>query len=621
MSWAFVGLALCMALLGGASSSAIARDARWRVVGMLLGMPLLVAFNEAGSSYVATETVVQGASFILLAIAAGLVWRMADHLQTWTTDAGDLVVIAAAVAASLPGVALGPTLRGLSLLLSGTWALAGMIVGLRHHGERRLVVIPATGVLVSVGALGLLPWLGAEVFVAAVGGAGLTLVLAMTLHRPPGWRKLGGRLGRAAVGGVASVVAVAVTAGLHGGQHLLLPFAVGTLLVGMPRKVRTFSRMGHARFSTQTSDRLPNVVRETLVLIDRLTDPLAVQTQMVNALDDLFPGGRFQLLRTRDAPAGMVAPSHPIDEGLIAVVCELGPLTRDRLDDVPESVAAEFERLGCTLVLPVVCDSTVYGGLLVFDAVPQPEMIVQARRFADLLAYKLETHRLYTELEQKRRLATLGTFSAALAHDLRSPLATVRLNLQLVEQATAEPGDREAIADAIAALDRVLAELSGTLDFTRPLQLNVTSLRIEEVVDEVVGIHRADAVQAGVSVVVDCEDGLPTIRGDGPRLCRALGNLLRNAIEAAPEGTVVTVRAVAHKRGVQVQVCDEGDGIKEDLRDRIFEPFVTTKTSGIGLGLAVVKKVIERHRGTIAAHTNGERGTCMHVWVPGDGPH
>ena len=91
-----------------------------------------------------------------------------------------------------------------------------------------------------------------------------------------------------------------------------------------------------------------------------------------------------------------------------------GSVFRRERDELPKRAAAAFDALGGTLLLPVVFDATEYGALLVHYDSPTADMLVPARRFADLLASKLEIHRLYTELEQKQRLATLGTFSAAL---------------------------------------------------------------------------------------------------------------------------------------------------------------------------------------------------------------
>ena len=191
----------------------------------------------------------------------------------------------------------------------------------------------------------------------------------------------------------------------------------------------------------------------------------------------------------------------------------------------------------------------------------------------------------------------------------------MRLNLQLLGRSAAGGVDREALTDAVRALDRVLAELSGTLDFTRPLALDVGTVDLVAIARRAVEDRRSDAELADLRLTFRASGDLPPVRGDEARLQRVLDNLVRNALEVAPAHTEVEVTLQRHRDVVELRVTDRGPGIDAGVGERIFEPFVSTKPGGVGLGLAIVKKVVERHGGTIAWE-RASPGTTMCVRIP-----
>jgi signal transduction histidine kinase len=354
-----------------------------------------------------------------------------------------------------------------------------------------------------------------------------------------------------------------------------------------------------------------------MMVIERLTDPLAAQTQVVQALDEMFPGGRFALLRSRGAPQGLLSAVREIGDELMTEVCRAGALMLDDVDALPAAAATEAERLGGTLLIPVTCGETVYGALMVRHDAPDDALVQHARRFADLLGLKLETHRLYRELEQRQRLATLGTYSAALVHDLRNPLSAVRMNLQMIDRAgRVDRSDRESVEEAMRALERVFAGITETLDFTRPLTLDVGRVDPVELASEVVDECRLLAGEHEVTLRLATDSDVPAVRGDAVRLRRVLDNLVRNALEVAPVGSEVEVAVRTLDGGIELSVCDRGPGIDPRVLGQIFEPFVSTKERGVGLGLAIASRVIALHEGRIAAAARDGGGTCMRVWLP-----
>lgn len=595
-------LALLVAVVGRLAGRALPSGTRTRVLAVGYGVAITVALGSGGGD---------GLGAVCLALAAALAWRLPDRVRVWAADLGEVALLGAALL-----VVAGLVDQSAWVLIAcAGWTGLGAVLGLRHvdAAGRTTLAIGAGGVVLGI-ALALraptLTVLGP--FVAA-----LSVVAALVRVHPIQLAELGPRLGWALLGAAASTVVTATALSAWAVESLAAPAALGAVLVDAARAPRRRATGKRVPVSGVASSELPASVRKTLVVIERLTDPLAAQTQVVQALDDMFPGGRFALLASPSAPRGLLATRKEIGDPLLAEVCRAGVLMCDEADDLPAAAARELSELGGTLLLPVTCGDIVYGALLVQRDDPDEALVTHARRFADLLGHKLETHRLYGELEQRQRLATVGTFSAALIHDLKGPLNAVRMNLQLIESAARQDApDRESVDEAMMALDRVFAGLTETLDFTRPLALDVGKLDPVELAARTVDEARHQAQAFSVELELTAQDGVPEIRGDGVRLRRVLDNLVRNAIEVAPEGTTVSVAVTREADGVRLSVCDRGRGIEPKVRETLFEPFVTTKDRGVGLGLAIAHKVVQRHKGRIDVEDQPGGGTCMRVWLP-----
>ena len=228
-----------------------------------------------------------------------------------------------------------------------------------------------------------------------------------------------------------------------------------------------------------------------------------------------------------------------------------------------------------------------------------------------------------------QRLEAVAELSASLAHEIKNPLASIRSS---VEQLAASPhagDDEQTLATLIVReSDRLSRLLSEFLDFTR-----VRLTRIEQV--DIAGIARTATTLAeahpsrpeGAIVTYRAEEDTILMDADEDLLHRAVFNLVLNAVQAVgPEGQVtVDVTRVATNRlpvgiffesgGISIRVSDDGPGIAEDVRDRLFEPFATTKKGGSGLGLSIVHRAIEAHRGHVLVDS-GKRGTTFTVLLP-----
>jgi len=220
------------------------------------------------------------------------------------------------------------------------------------------------------------------------------------------------------------------------------------------------------------------------------------------------------------------------------------------------------------------------------------------------------------ELLATERLATIGKMAAHVTHEIRNPLSSMALNVELLEDDLADASEesRELLRAIRREVER-LTDLSGQyLSFARrgPQRLEVEDLR--EVVSEAAEFMRRELEQQGVSLEVHNAERPVPATVDEAQIKQALYNLMRNAREAMPSGGRVTVSVnAAAGGGSDVIVEDEGVGLDEATRARLFEPFFTTKSNGTGLGLAITRQIIEAHGGSIACEPKQPRGT--RIWI------
>jgi signal transduction histidine kinase len=224
-------------------------------------------------------------------------------------------------------------------------------------------------------------------------------------------------------------------------------------------------------------------------------------------------------------------------------------------------------------------------------------------------------------LRQATSLSTVGTLAAELAHEIRNPLVAVQTFLQLLPDRLDDP---EVTIDlrgvALTELQRVARLLNELLGMARASVASFAATDLEAVVEEVVRLLQMSAHKKDVTLA-RTGDPLPIGVADASRLKQALVNLLLNAIQASPAGTtvVVTTRTRVDTAGhpvVEVAIQDEGPGIPEEQRETIFNPFVTTKANGTGLGLSVTRQIVAEHGGSISAERVVGSGAMFVVRLP-----
>jgi two-component system sensor histidine kinase PilS (NtrC family) len=245
--------------------------------------------------------------------------------------------------------------------------------------------------------------------------------------------------------------------------------------------------------------------------------------------------------------------------------------------------------------------------------------------FSDISDQKrIETLRLRTE-----RLEGVAELSASLAHEIKNPLASIRSACEQLSLAHTTSDDDKVLTNLVMReSDRLSRLLSEFLDFARVRVSRRTPIDLARVGTGAANLALAHPDRPeGVAVRCEAEEGAYFVEGDDDLLHRAVFNLLLNAMQASPAGREVTLTVGPARPdqldvgntfthgGVALSVADAGPGIPAEIRDRLFDPFFTTKVGGSGLGLAVVQRAIDAHRGLVFLDT-GSSGTCFTIVLP-----
>jgi two-component system, NtrC family, sensor histidine kinase PilS len=212
--------------------------------------------------------------------------------------------------------------------------------------------------------------------------------------------------------------------------------------------------------------------------------------------------------------------------------------------------------------------------------------------------------------------------AAAVAHEIRNPLASISGSIELLRSSprTGED-DRQLMDIVLREVDRLNGLLGELLDYARPHEPSTMVVEVAALVAETLRVFSQDRSQAGASVRLVRGPGADRalIDADPARIRQLLWNLLRNAVEAMPDGGEVTVTVEARGAAVEIVVIDRGVGIAAEDLERVFEPFFTRKSHGTGLGLAIVQRVVSEHGGGIAVTSRPGEGTRVAVTLPAAG--
>jgi len=314
-----------------------------------------------------------------------------------------------------------------------------------------------------------------------------------------------------------------------------------------------------------------------------------------------------------------------------------------RIEDLPASEAAvdrqTYRRLGVKsqVAIPLTVEGVVIGALA-FSAVAaerawRDEFVQRLQLlgevFANTLARRraeMEGQRLRGDLAHVGRVATVGELTASLAHELNQPLTAILANAQtarrLLESDTVDLTELRAIVGDIVDDDKRASDVINRLrSLLKKGPLERSRVDMSEVVGQVAHLAAGDAILRNVATRLELASDLPPVHGDRVQLQQVVLNLILNGLDAmrsseAGHRTLVLRATRADAATVEVAVQDSGTGIEKTVLDHIFDPFYTTKADGLGMGLAIVRSIVEAHGGQVRAASNPEGGATFSFTLP-----
>ncbi len=259
----------------------------------------------------------------------------------------------------------------------------------------------------------------------------------------------------------------------------------------------------------------------------------------------------------------------------------------------------------------------------------QDEIGVLASTFNEMRKKLREAKQLEEQLQRSKKLAALGEMSAGVAHEIRNPLGVIKSSAQMLrDEFTPLEGKEEYqelntfIIEEVNRLNRVITEF---LSFARPTPPDLQKVNINEIIDKTLRlITSEEKVTPDVKIKVESNKNLPLVMADPEQIVQALLDIALNGLQAMSDGGELRIAAKRAEDAegkypaslVQIQITDTGEGIPPSIRDKIFNPFFTTKEEGSGLGLAIVHKIIENHKGFIEVESEVGKGTAFKIFLP-----
>ncbi len=238
-----------------------------------------------------------------------------------------------------------------------------------------------------------------------------------------------------------------------------------------------------------------------------------------------------------------------------------------------------------------------------------------------LLAFQdlTEIKTLRDQAEKAQRLAVLGQLATGLAHEIRNPLSSISGSVEMVRDGNAlGPEDRRLLGIVISEVERLNALVTTMLQVGRPSQIQAEPVDLRAVARDVVAVARGEATASNRLEIDEASPGEAIIVSVDPdRMRQVVWNLVKNAIQVSPRGGRIEVRT--GRAGAELaflEVADQGPGIGPAHRERLFDMFYSGRSTGVGLGLALVKQIVDQHGGTIEILDGDDTGTCFRVTLP-----
>jgi signal transduction histidine kinase len=401
--------------------------------------------------------------------------------------------------------------------------------------------------------------------------------------------------------------------------------AVGGLFVGLrfAGRIRGIVEKAEALSPFMGEEYTPKPARDELGALDAALGRLTLSMDRFVRDSDILarlPEGMLLL-----GPAGGLLSFNATAETLLGmpleryrgapVLSSAGPIPVGRGNAALAQVLGEAANAGGPVQMSEVSIVTAGGRQLSLEITAQRrEWGADASALLLLMRDASEKQRIRDEIRRGDQLAFLGGMAAKVAHEIRTPLATIRGLLELLEADLPEGDSRRGyIERVLQALDRQDRLVENLLTLSHPEPKGAKPIAVAELLRDVLGMFPRDhrlSLDLG-------PEALPPIWGDAFRLGEVFTNLIQNALQASSEsGSVELMAQAVGDERVRIQVRNTGAGIPAELRERIFQPFFTTKARGTGLGLAIARQIVEAHGGTIRVDSDGASETTFVVELP-----
>lgn len=373
--------------------------------------------------------------------------------------------------------------------------------------------------------------------------------------------------------------------------------------------MREFIRRALQKTSRMNGEQMQNLltlIMEEYELLDAVLDSLGTGVLICDS---------FHIMVQNNKAAARILPMefHDIQDRPVWACIRDPDISQfiERTMDAEDSVAGrEFAIEGTqgtrylsVSVMPLVQSKRVHGTIITIEE-------ITGKKNEEMRNRRLES------------LASLTNLAATVAHEIKNPLGSISIYVQLLRKAFGKHGlsDDEQLKKYLDVVDEEIERLNKiVVDFlfaVRPFKFEFVPMEVNALIRSLADFMGAELDAAGIALTLDLADGLPLILGDDRFLRQMLINLVKNAMGAMPSGGTIRISTRATEEGVSMSLEDNGIGIPDDMINRIFEPYFTTKADGTGLGLTMAYKVVKEHGGDIRVQSEQGKGTCFTIQLP-----
>jgi signal transduction histidine kinase len=333
----------------------------------------------------------------------------------------------------------------------------------------------------------------------------------------------------------------------------------------------------------------------------------------------------------------LAVPLNDRNNILVQVLAAKKPLLVSDAASLPGALElAGLLKVNSFIVAPLVAEQEVLGIILADNAVTKmpihPDDATLLEIFAGQVSAFIRNARLYQSLKDKvrelqhsqekllkaERMAAVGEMAAVLAHEIRTPMASIGGFINsMIREKPEDPQFAQQLRIISSEIDRLEGVLTDTLELSRFKEPELVSESINDVVSRCLGVLRTEFDRQNITVEMALEEALAPVWIDRHQFPQVLLNILKNALHAMPLGGQLSVRTFLDaKQEMVISISDTGQGIPRQALEHVFEPKFTTKRGGLGIGLAVSKKIVEGHRGSITVSSAEGRGTTFVIRLP-----